>query len=353
MGVYIKGIGNISPQNTIDWTAFDQQTYLPIYSNRLKSIEPDYTLFVDSKQLRRMSRVIKMGVAASFTALRGAGIERPDAVIVGTALGCLEDTATFLTKLVQNDEDMLSPTAFIYSTHNTIAGQIAYLLQCKGYNSTYVHRNISFESGLIDASMLLQEGSVNNVLVGGIDEITDASFAIFNRLGHFKKEEELSGQNLFDSITKGSVAGEGAAFFTLVNTGDKDCFAELLEVETLSFATADEVISKGKQLLKAHGLENIDLLIAGHNGDVKDDAIANDVVAALDLQKKTLKFKHLSGEFGTASAFATWLASVIFKNKSIPKALKNQGLSISAPKHILIYNQYQDQHHSFILLKSC
>jgi len=157
MGIFIKGVGNVSPQKTIDKHIFESEDLLPISSNRLKCIEPDYTQFVDSKQLRRMSRVIRMGVAASFTALKEAKIEKPDAVIVGTALGCLEDTASFLSKLVQNNEEMLSPTAFIYSTHNTIAAQIAYLLNCKGYNSTYVHKNISFESALIDAILLLHE----------------------------------------------------------------------------------------------------------------------------------------------------------------------------------------------------
>lgn len=347
MAVYIKGIGNISPQHTADANAFSQHDILPVTNNRLACIEPEYTQFVDAKQLRRMSRVIRMGVASSMTALKDAGIEKPDAVIVGTALGCLEDTASFLTKLVQNKEEMLSPTAFIFSTHNTIAAQIAYLLQCRGYNSTYVHRNISFESALIDATLLINEGSENTVLVGGIDELTDASFKIFNRLGHFKKEEELVGKSLFESVSKGSIAGEGAAFFTLVNSPSADCYAEIVAVETLSFATKEDVIMKATQLGKS------DIIIAGYNGDANDDAITSAVVSGLGMEAQTLKFKHLSGEFGTASGFATWLAAVILKNKNIPANLNAQLNNCEDINSILIYNQYQNQHHSLILLKAC
>ena len=353
MGIFIKGVGNVSPQKTIDKHIFESEDLLPISSNRLKCIEPDYTQFVDSKQLRRMSRVIRMGVAASFTALKEANIEKPDAVIVGTALGCLEDTASFLSKLVQNNEEMLSPTAFIYSTHNTIAAQIAYLLNCKGYNSTYVHKNISFESALIDAILLLNEKSVANVLVGGIDEITNDSFTILERLGHYKKSEEVANNLLFDLKTKGSIAGEGSAFFTLVDTVSDDCYAEILEVETLSFGNKDEVIAKAKQLLSKNNITNPDLLIAGYNGDNHDDKITDEVVTTLGLAENTLNFKQLSGEFGTASGFATWLAAVILKNKTIPQNIVAPSKAPSKIENILIYSHYQNVHHSLILLKAC
>ncbi len=45
----------------------------------------------------------------------------PGAIITGTALGCLEDTVTFLTRMIELNEELLPPTAFIQSTHNTVA----------------------------------------------------------------------------------------------------------------------------------------------------------------------------------------------------------------------------------------
>ena len=52
----------------------------------------------------------------------------PDAIITGTGLGCLEDTEKFLTAMVTNKEEFLTPTSFIQSTHNTVSAQIALLL---------------------------------------------------------------------------------------------------------------------------------------------------------------------------------------------------------------------------------
>ncbi|MBL0342731.1 MAG: beta-ketoacyl synthase chain length factor [Bacteroidetes bacterium] len=191
MKVYINGLGNISPQQTHDGEIAVAGMKL-LQTTRNSCIEPEYANFVDPKQLRRMSRIIRMGVASSILAMKDSGIEKPEAIIVGTAFGCLEDTYSFLSKLILHKEDMLSPTAFIHSTHNTIAAQVALLFQCRGYNSTYVHKSISFESALIDGLLLLNEKTANQVLVGGVDEIINAGYTILNRLGHYKKNEELS-----------------------------------------------------------------------------------------------------------------------------------------------------------------
>src|SRR6202000_3232451 len=131
--------------------------------------------------------VIKMAVAASKKCLTVAGIEAPDAIITGTAFACMEDTITFLTRIVEQDEELLPPTAFIQSTHNTVAAQIALMLQCHEYNNTFVHKGISFESALIDALMLLNEQEADNILVGGTDDMVDTSFKVLTRLGLYRR----------------------------------------------------------------------------------------------------------------------------------------------------------------------
>ena len=139
--MYIRSTGNISPQHSLDPDAFSQ-TRIKLASNAFKVIEPDYDLFVDSKMIRRMSRIVKMGVAAALTCLRNAGIENPAAILTATAYGCLEDSSSFLRRMIEFEEKMLSPTAFIQSTHNTVGAQIALLLKCHNYNNTIVHRVI-------------------------------------------------------------------------------------------------------------------------------------------------------------------------------------------------------------------
>jgi len=64
-------------------------------------------------------------------------------------------------------------------------------------------------------------------------------------------------------------------------------------------------------------------------------------------------YKHLSGEYNTASAFGLWFASQICKTQEIPSVLKLNEQKLKSIKHILLYNQYRGEDHSFTLLRSC
>jgi 3-oxoacyl-[acyl-carrier-protein] synthase II len=185
MAFFIKGMGNISPQRTWNVTSLPDEI-ITTESNRFAAVEPDYTAFIDPKSIRRMSRIIKLGVSSATIALRDAKIEVPDTIITGTGYGCLEDTGVFLSKMIENNEVALNPTPFIQSTHNTIGSQIALLLQCQGYNQTYAHGAFSFESALMDALIQSEEDDSKNILIGGVDEITDVSHAIQSRFGMFQ-----------------------------------------------------------------------------------------------------------------------------------------------------------------------
>lgn len=352
MKLYIRATGNISPQNTLGQSTLPAE--LTEYNtNRLQSIEPDYSKLIDVKLIRRMSRIIKMGVAAALQCLQEAGVEHPDAIITGTAYGCLEDTGIFLQKMVRNKEEMLTPTAFIQSTHNTIGAQIALLLKCNGYNNTFVHRGFSFESAMLDAIMLLEEKTVKNVLIGGVDEITDFSFEIISRFGVFKKNLS-SNFNLFSIPSKGSIAGEGAAFFLLTSTPSSNDYA-ILNAVTTFYKPVDniEIENNIRLFLSEHSLSmsDIDIVLCGRNGDIEGDKVYDYLNETVFRQSPILHYKHLCGEYPTSSSFALWLAAGIIKNGAAPQVL-------TAPpkkniKRMLIYNHYQMIHHSLMLVSAC
>ena len=223
--VYINGVGNISPQKTFDNSQFLDEIVIT-ESSRLKCIDPNYKDYISGDMVRRMSRIIKMGIAASSICLKDAtgppdrqGSQIPDAIITGTGLGCIEDTEKFLSTVLRNNEEFLTPTPFIQSTHNTVSAQIALLLKCHHYNFTYVNRGISFESALLDGFVQIRSGEAKTVLLGGIDELTDRSFTIMNRMGHWKRKP-VNNLRLYQDKTRGSIAGEGAAFFFLSQRED-------------------------------------------------------------------------------------------------------------------------------------
>ncbi len=209
MKIYIRSMGNISPQHSLDGEDFFSSR-VSTANNLLHVIEPDYDSFIDSRMIRRMSRIVKMGVTAALTCLRNADVDNPAAILTATAYGCLEDTSSFLRKMIEFEEQMLSPTAFIQSTHNTVGAQIALLIKCHNYNNTIVHRSFSFENAIMEAKLLLDEGR-EPVLAGAIDEITADSHAILSRFGLFKSPHKSTGP------TNDNINGEGASFFLLDN----------------------------------------------------------------------------------------------------------------------------------------
>ena len=332
MKAYIISTGNISPQHSMDVNLFFQSR-IETSENFFNALEPDYATFIDTKMIRRMSRIVKMGVAASATCLRNAGVEMPAAILTATAYGCLEDSASFLRSMIQFDEQMLSPTAFIQSTHNTVGAQIALLLKCYHYNNTIVHRAFSFENALTEAVLLLEEG-VSPVLVGAIDEITSDRHAILSRFGLYRK-------------TTGNIAGEGAAFFLLAKEPDGDYQAVLKAVQTMykPFIMQEDI----SQFLAAHDLMNEPPGLIIHAETGKDKSKQN-YQALKNAFPDTPEFayKSLCGDFPTSSGFALWFASLLLKEQRVPAWMHRIKFPL---KNIFIHRQ-DGLHHSFYLISS-
>ena len=354
MEVYINAFANISPQETFNSDSFLEDPVAHTH-HYLKCIEPDYKAYIDPKSSRRMGRILKMGVMAANRCLDGSHVSNPDAIITGTGFGCLEDTENFLTRILDNDEQFLTPTSFIQSTHNTISAQIALLLNCHNYNFTYVHRGFSFESCLIDAVMLIREGSSKNVLIGGIDEITPKFFTITNRVGQWKNEP-LDNLNLLKNNSPGSIAGEGAAFFLLSTENTEKTFCKISSIVTAYKPDNHQDIEKtlSNALEQASlTLNEIDLVMLGYNGDNRTDHIYKELQNNFLKNIDAVYFKHLCGEYQTASGFSLWLSCKIFKEKKIPQTIKLTDFKNKPVKNILIYNHYRTFNHSVMIVSQC
>jgi 3-oxoacyl-(acyl-carrier-protein) synthase len=139
--------------------------------------------YVKPLEARRMGKLMKASLLSSLKALKLAGVECPDAIITGTALGCWENSEALLMQMLEEGEVMLSPTNFMQSTHNTISSNIAIRLGCHGYNVTYTQSDDSLEWALRDARLLLQSGRYKTVLVGCHDETTPLYRSLMERLG--------------------------------------------------------------------------------------------------------------------------------------------------------------------------
>lgn len=351
MKAYIKGLGVVSPQKT--WNKdFFLEDIVAYNENILHCIEPEYKQFINPIALRRMSRIIKMSIAASKICLADAEIELPEAIISSTGLGCMEDTEKFLMAMIENEEKFLQPTSFIQSTHNTVSSQIAINLKCNSYNNTYVHRGFSFETALLDGLLLLNEGSVNNALVGGFDEITKNQFLILNRADYWKKDL-INSLDLLNHNNSGSLAGEGTSYFLLSNKVSDNKYGTIAGLQTFyKPENISEVKKHIHSFLEKNNLEStdIDVVLYGLSGDSAFDEVYYSVMKSTFLNSTAAYFKHLCGEYHTASAFALWLAAKVIQHKQAPASITINKQKKEDVKNILIYNHFRNINHSLILV---
>ncbi|MDN3723342.1 beta-ketoacyl synthase N-terminal-like domain-containing protein [Aequorivita sp. SDUM287046] len=351
--VFINSIASISSQKTFDNSVFLNE--IIDYNNTvIFAHDPDYKQYIPPAAARRMAKGIKMGVVASKIAMDEAGIETVDAIITGTGMGCMIDSEKFVSAIIDNNEQYLTPTSFIQSTHNTVAGQIALGMECKAYNFTYVHSAISFESALLDAKMQLENDEAEHILVGGVEELGEHTTKVHRTINHIKPEA-VTISTVLNSKTEGAVFSEGANFFAVSNEKRESCYAELLAVETYNTLQKERVSETIEYFLEENNLkiDNIDLVVLGNNGDVEFDSYYTQLSEGMFRQTQQVFYKHLVGENNTVSAFGIWLASKIIKIQSIPEILKINSIATSEVKTVLCYNQYRGQNHSLVLLKKC
>lgn len=225
--IYIRSAAQISVQKPLceDWMADPVQ----LSGEYLRSQDPDFKPFLSPMQARRMGLILKRAIAVSLTALRNAGIECPDAIFTGTGLGCMENTENFLSAMCRDGEEMLPPTYFMMSTHNTISSAVAILLRCHGQNCTYSQKDISFESALLDAFLQLQVGGISNALVGAHDEMTPDTYRLLKGAGYFDDTITATGASSAFVLSASSALSTGSG----TDVALKNPLCELADVQLL------------------------------------------------------------------------------------------------------------------------
>jgi len=207
-------------------------------------ISPDYKNYIPVAALRRLSTILRMGITVSKACQEKVSAEF-DAISVGTALGCLTDTEKFLVTINTVSGDILSPTAFIQSTHNTISGQISLDLKNHAYNMTHTQNALSFEVALKDGLLCIDEGK-NSVLVGAADEAIPFLERLRGSLIKTEKPFTSGATFMVLSGEKGnSIAGIKACevYFSTENTEAQT--EQFLAANNCSFSDIDLILEAG------------------------------------------------------------------------------------------------------------
>ncbi len=336
MKIYIHGAGMLSAAGSSDATGFP---FLPPQqeTDSLLCKEPDYSPWIAPMQLRRMSKAVRMGIGAAKICLQSSGKENADALSVGTALGCLHDTEVFLSKMIDQDEQMLTPTAFIQSTHNTVAGQIALITQCHGQNLTYVHRGHSFEHAMINASLFLNEHAGQSVLVGGIEELTATSLSVMQTAKVYRHEKTLP-ERVLAAPDKGSLAGEGASFF-YVSGQPAERSVAIHNIFTFTTRDTEEAVSLVKNFIAGSELtiEDIDFVLTGRSGDLRTEGFYDRLEHELFKDTSTGSFKQFCGAYPVDASFGL---GILYRSMmdGLPESLKVKHKPTQLKKVMLINN---------------
>jgi len=339
--IYVLSAKQISIQQPLceDW----MQEAVAHEEPFVRSIDPSFKEYVSPIEARRMGKILKRAIATSKEALKASGLETVDAIITGTGYGCIENTELFLNALSTEGEQLLKPTYFMQSTHNTISSLVAIQMKNHGYNVTYAHKSISFDSALQDAWLQFRLRKINSALVGGHDEMTETFYHILKKGGVMGMDDERCAEAAV-SVVLSRHCEEAQPLCKLIGFR----LLHQTSINTLTAAVAEMLQEADKSLA------DVDFILTGISGNRQGDAAYLDECKTLFGNKPLLKYKHLFGESFTASGLGLYVASHCLKSGRIPASLFVNAAEITdkAPKVMLLYNRTDGQDYSLTLLEA-
>jgi len=160
----------------------------------------------------------------------------------------------------------------------------------------------------------------------------------------------LSNKDLYTSQSAGSLAGEGTAMF-LVSGSPRNALARFKSVFLLHTNDQQAVSTQLRKFISDKlGEDEVDLLLSGENGDDRLTPVYTACESIFGPHTTIARYKHMTGEFPTGTAIASWLGCQFLQGHPIPgHMIKRKGRSEQL-ENMLIYNNYKGKQHSFVLL---
>ena len=200
----------------------DGLAYGPAYLAQTDTL----TDFVAKRSLRRLDHYARMALLGGCLALEDAGIAGEQrekvGVMVASGYGASTTTFSFLDSVLDDGDHCASPTNFSNSVHNVAAAYLSMQLGMLGPNLTISQFEMSMSSALCNAVCWLQQGRVDTVLVGGVDEHCPVLNYCYQRYFSTVDGGQTSAKIepfVFDRQT--AIPGEGAGFLVLSADPDK------------------------------------------------------------------------------------------------------------------------------------
>ena len=313
-----------------------------------RSMDPSFKEYVSPIEARRMGRILKRALATSKEALKAADCDTVDAIMTGTGFGCIENTEFFLDALSNEGEQLLKPTYFMQSTHNTISSLVAIQTKNYNYNATYAHKGISFESALHDAWLQFRLGKINSALVGCHDEMTETFHSIMKKGGVMGEDDERCSEVAVSVVLSNGVSA-------LRQAQEFQPLCRLTGLKMLHQPTMNDLMDAVTTILQSaeRSLADVYYILTGISGNHKSDESYLAETKTLFGDKPLLKYKHLFGENFTASGLGFYVAVQCLKASKVPAHLlvnANEATD-KQPGCILLFNRSDGKDYTLTLLE--
>jgi len=264
--------------------------------------------YVTKRVLRRVDHYSRMALLGAYLALDDAKKLDEDrsrmGIVIATGYGASHTTFAFLDSFIHDGDNLSSPTHFSNSVHNAAVANVSMLLNITGPGLTVSQFEMSVPSAMLAARIWLEEGRVDSVLFGAVDEYCDVLGYCWSR---FFGDSATAAHRIrpLEFGLQTAIPGEGAAFFLLTREGDyppeyafiKDIhFGRIEPVPPATPKTADAILFLGADGHKGFG---------DHYGQYLSKAAG---VAC---------YTPLYGSLPIGTAFDIAVASLSIKNKKV------------------------------------
>jgi len=148
----------------------------------------DFAPFMDVSKLRRAEQISKNVLLCAFRALEQAKLKDIPNANLGISLamgaGALESTLKFMDSIVEDGDELSSPTAFASSVHNSTALFLSMFLGIHGPCVVTGQLDASFAAALLTAQQFLAKDMCQQVLVAITEDVNPLITEVLQKDSH-------------------------------------------------------------------------------------------------------------------------------------------------------------------------
>jgi len=209
----VSGIGELTRVNKDDFPAK--------VAAEVKDFKPEN--FMDKKEARKMDRFTQYALAASFMAVKDAGLEITEenanrvGVWIGSGIGGMETYEQQFEIFMKKGARRVSPFFVPMMIPDMASGQVSIALGAKGINSCTVTACATGTNSIGDAFKAIERGDADVMITGGTEApLTNMAFAGFSAAKALSTNPDPNtASRPFDKNRDGFVMGEGAGIVVL------------------------------------------------------------------------------------------------------------------------------------------